>query len=87
LWQQSPSLFHKRYAVPLDETNTLGSMAPPSSTGQMKGALELSLKGPAGLVAVALEIHAAAVSPVAVRTHPVAGGVAEQPRGIVAGVE
>ena len=87
LSQQSPSLFHSRYGVPLDETNTLGSMAPPSSSGQMNAELEVSVKGPAGLVDVAREMHAALVSPLVVWTHPARGGEAKQPSGTTAGVE
>ena len=53
----------------------------------MKAAVELSTKGPVGVVAVAREMHSAFVSPWVVLTHPCAGGVARHPSGTVAGVE
>ncbi len=85
--QQSPSLFHRSHGVPCESTNTLGSMAPPSSTGQMKAEVELSTNGPVGLVEVARETHSALVQPPTVLTQPLAGGLARHPSGIVAGVE
>ena len=62
-------------------------MAPPWTIGQTNAELELSVKGPAGLVAVAREMHSALVVVPWVVRHPVAGGEAKQPKGIVAGVE
>ncbi len=68
--QQSPSLFHNSHGVPFASTKTLGSMAPPSSRGQMNAEAELSTKGPVGLVAVACDTHSALVQPLTVLTQP-----------------
>ena len=53
----------------------------------MNAELELSTNGPVGFVAVAREMHSAFVPTPKVLTQPVAGGVARQPSGTVAGVE
>ena len=85
--QQSPSLFQSNQGTPSAATNTLGSMAPPWSAGQMKADEESSTNGPDGLELVALEMHIADVDRLAVWMHPAPWGSKTQPRGWAAGVE
>jgi hypothetical protein len=68
--QQSPSLFQRSHGDPEESTNTAGSIAPPSSSGQMKADAELSTNGPVGLPAVAREMHSAFVHAFTVCTQP-----------------
>ncbi len=55
--EPGPPDFHTRYGVPSVSTNDAGSMEPPSDFWHSSGAVDLSLNGPWGWLAVATEMH------------------------------
>ena len=54
--------FQYRYGAPFASTKGWGSMDPPRSVWQMKGAEEVSMNGPVGTAEVAIEMHWAPVA-------------------------
>ena len=55
--EPGPPDFHKRYRPPLGSMKEEGSMEPPSAGWHSSGAVDRSMNGPSGCVAVATEMH------------------------------